>query len=112
MWCGGASGTQERNEKLVNAALGYFLSFYDKAHKSTTRMVRWNHGKRRVCRPNGLPRKMAVLPISGTGHPSRRAIGEALDWGQFCFPVRGQQLSTKKPDPQGARSAKRNQGPR
>jgi len=93
-----------KDQKFLKEALDYFLAYY-KVHKLDHTHVYdgIKESPTAICRSNGLPRKMAVLSNKPV-NPSR-AIVEALGLGQFFLHVYGgNSFSTKKPDPQGARS--------
>lgn len=93
-----------KDERFVKEALDYFLAYY-RVHKLDHTHV--YDGIREslaaIQGSNGVQRKMAVLSNKPV-HPSR-AIVEALGLGQFFIHVYGgNSVSTKKPDPEGARS--------
>jgi phosphoglycolate phosphatase len=106
-----ALGDEANDETLVRSGLEYFLAYY-REHKldhttlydgikETLIAIRESH--------NGQPRKMAVLTNKPV-HPSR-AIVEALGLGSFFGQVYGgNSFSTKKPDPEGARTILRDTG--
>jgi phosphoglycolate phosphatase len=100
-----ALGGEAVDEALVRKGLEFFLSYY-REHKLDHTTVYPGIAEALAAiqnSRNGNPRKMAVLSNKPV-NPSR-AIVEALGLGQFFSQIYGgNSFSTKKPDPEGART--------
>lgn len=93
------------DEKFVQEALNYFLSYYREHKLDNTRVYEGIHEALASIRQsrNGRPRKMAVLSNKPV-NPSR-AIVEGLGLAEFFVHVYGgNSFPTKKPDPLGAQN--------
>jgi phosphoglycolate phosphatase len=90
------------DQKFVDEALGFFLSYYREHKLDTTYVyegIRESLESIRSSRNGGV--KMAILSNKPV-NPSR-AIVDALGLGEFFFQTYGgNSFPTKKPDPQGA----------
>jgi phosphoglycolate phosphatase len=89
-----------KDERLLNRALEYFLSYYKEHKLDHTTVYAGIPEALRQIEANGRRRQMAVLSNKPV-NPSR-AIVEALGLGDFFVRVYGgNSFETKKPDPLG-----------